>query len=190
MVRKLMVVCALSALAGLAAFPPSAAATERPASGAVQWDNQASADLAVALHHLHDIWNKGDIRSLKKAIIGDAALVTFELDAKTHKPIRLKSKADLDGFVESVASDLEDDGSVQELEHPVVNCRATPTMGICTEECVVHTRKPDGVRTVHRLWSTAIAVKQDGDWKWIQWHMSKASPTEVYKEGQPVASVN
>ncbi len=185
MTRKLTVGPAALVLAGFMAFPVFAAENS---NAGVQWDPKASEELAHALHQLHEVWNTGNIRGLKDAMIGDDALVTFELDAKTHKPIRLASKRDLDSFVESVATDLEEDGTVQELATPVVNCRATATFGVCTEECTVRTKKKDGVETLHRLWSTNLAVKQNGEWKWIQWHMSKAGPTETYKGGKLVTA--
>ena len=40
-------------------------------SGEVEWDAKYAKDLEASLHHLHEIWNTGDIESLKKFIIGD-----------------------------------------------------------------------------------------------------------------------
>jgi hypothetical protein len=173
----------------VAAFAYVASASPAKSSG-VQWDKQASDELAVALHQLHEVWNTGDIKSLKNAIVGDDALVTFELDPATHRPIRLASKKDLDAFVDNVASDLDTSKAVQELDHPVVNCRGTGNFGICTEECTVRTKLPGNEERVYRLWSTATAVKQDGTWKWIQWHMSLAAPTQVFKDGKLVTASN
>ena len=70
----------------------------------------------------------------------------------------------------------------------MLNCRATKNIGICTEECSVTVKLPGGVEERHRLWSTATAVKYEDGWKWIQWHMSTAGPTKIYKNGELVAS--
>ncbi len=155
----------------------------------VQWDAQASKEVAAALHEMHEVWNTGDIAALKELLIGDDVLVTFELDPETHEPIRLTSKQDLDRFVDGIVTDLDKDQAVSLLGDPVLNCRATANFGVCTEECSVSVKTPDGVEERHRLWSTATAVKQDGGWKWIQWHMSIGGPVERYKNGERVASV-
>jgi hypothetical protein len=151
------------------------------------WNAAASADLTSALHKMHDAWNNGDIRALKQLVAGDDTLVTFELDPVSHRPIRLGSKKDLDAFVDAVANDQSGTNAEYRLENPVVNCKATNAMGICTEECTVHVTTPDGTRKVHRLWSTATAIKDGENWKWIQWHMSLAAPTQVFKNGKLVS---
>jgi hypothetical protein len=139
------------------------------------WEDQASHELTAALHRLHEVWDKGDLASLKNEIVGDDALVTFELDPRDHTPIRLASKRDLDGFIDAVIANQERTHETLTFEEPVVNCRATGEVGICTEECTVHVKSPDGRERVDRLWSTAVAVKKDGRWKWVQWQMSTAA---------------
>ena len=151
------------------------------------WNARASAELTQALHKMHAVWDTGDITVLKKVVVGDDALVTFELDPSTHQPIRLASKRDLDGFIDGVMKDQKKTGAVIRLEAPVVNCKASDAMGICTEECTVHETTPDGVEKVHRLWSTATAIKTGGQWKWVQWHMSLAAPPQVFKNGKLVS---
>lgn len=151
------------------------------------WNAEASADLTSALHKMHEAWNTGDIRTLKQFVAGDDTLVTFELDPVTHEPIRLGSKRDLDAFVDAVANDQSDTNALYRLENPVVNCKAGDRMGICTEECTVHVTTPDGIEKVHRLWSTATAIKDGPTWKWVQWHMSLAAPAQVFKNGKLVS---
>ncbi|MEM9553985.1 MAG: nuclear transport factor 2 family protein [Acidobacteriota bacterium] len=158
------------------------------AESPVQWDDEASADLAMALHEMHEVWNSGDIESLKKLIIGDDVLVTFELDPETHAPIRLNSKDDMWQFVDKIVQNLDDEDAVSLLGHPGVHCRATDSFGICTEECNVTVKLGNGKEERHKLWSTATAVKAADGWKWIQWHMSTGGPTEVYQDGVKVAS--
>ncbi len=153
----------------------------------VQWDDKASEELGHALHQMHEVWNSGDIASLKELIVGDDVLVTFELDPATHQPIRISSKQELWDHVDNIVNNIDDEEAVSILGHPGVNCRATDSFGICTEECSVTVKLPDGVEEHHKLWSTATAVKDGDGWKWIQWHMSSGGPVKVYKDGQLVA---
>lgn len=173
--------------AGTVGFFTLTQAREGQSSGP-HWSPAASADLALALHKMHEVWGSGDIASLKKLVIGDDTLVTFELDPVTHQPIRLASKRDLDTFVDGIVSDQKNTNSTFRLEKPVVNCKATDSMGVCTEECTVHVTTPYGVERVHRLWSTATAVKHDGTWKWVQWHMSLAAPAQTFKDGRLITA--
>jgi hypothetical protein len=147
----------------------------------VKWDPVASEQLAEALHHMHVVWNAGDIKGLKALIAGDEQLVTFELSPAGHTPIRLRSKNDLDKFVDDVNNYLAKEKAVTVLDPPTVKCRALPNMGVCTEECTIHIKKDDGSERIDRLWSTNVAVKQPDGWKWIQWHMSVGTPSQLLK---------
>lgn len=152
------------------------------AGGPVQWDPEASEELEGALHHMHETWNRGDILSLKEMMVGDEVLTTFELDPETHAPIRLRSKAEIDRFVERVVTTVDGQEATAMLEMPALDCRATDSFGVCTEECTVHFKNAAGetLRT-DRLWSTGVAVKTDDGWRWIQWHMSLGEPTEAHR---------
>jgi hypothetical protein len=152
-----------------------------------QWNPRTAVELTEAMHRMHTVWDSGNQAALKAVILGDDALVTFELDPKTHEPIRLASKGALDKFVDEIVSDQRATNATFRLETPVVNCKGLDNFGVCTEECVVHVTMPNGVKEVHRLWSTATAVKHQGEWKWIQWHMSNAAAPQVLKNGRPVA---
>ena len=158
------------------------------ASGPVAWNEKASAELERTLHSMHEIWNSGDIKALKNMIVGDDVLVTFELDPDTHAPIRLRSKADIDRFVDNIVKAIDKDADLTQLEMPSLRCRATDSFGVCTEECTIHFKDSAGkiVRT-DKLWSTAVAVKYPDGWKWIQWHMSIAEPTVPLMEGRALA---
>jgi hypothetical protein len=145
----------------------------------IQWDEKASKDLEASLHKLHEIWNTGDIASLKQYIIGDSWIPTFELDPKTHQPIKLESKADLDGFIARTLTAQDDRKLVTELDMPKLRCRATATWGFCTEECSVKYKAQTGeLLGTDKLWSTQIAINTPEGWRWIQWHMSDASPPQ------------
>jgi hypothetical protein len=161
----------------------AAAAASMPAQparpGEVQWDEKASKDLEASLHQLHEIWNNGDIASLKQFIIGDAWIPTFELDPMTHKPIKLESKADLDGFISRTVTAQDDRHLVTQLDMPKLRCRATATWGFCTEECSVNYKAQSGeLLGTDKLWSTQIAINTPEGWRWIQWHMSDATPPQ------------
>lgn len=148
-------------------------------SDGLPWDEKYSKDLEVSLHELHEVWNTGDIAALKKYIIGDDVLPTFELDPRTHQPIRLGSKAELDEFVSKVATTQDDRNLVTELDPPTVRCRATATWGFCTEECSVKYKAQSGeLLGTDKLWSTQIAVNTEKGWRWVQWHMSDATPPQ------------
>jgi hypothetical protein len=158
------------------------------AAGPVAWNDKDSAELAAALHHMHDVWNSGNIKALKDLIVGDEVLVTFELDPETHAPIQLRSKRDIDRFVDDIVKAIDKEADLTQLEMPQLHCRATDSFGICTEECTIHFQNAAGkiVRT-DKLWSTAFAVKYPDGWRWIQWHMSVAEPTVPLLEGRPFA---
>ena len=148
----------------------------RPVSP-VAWNEAASQDLEHELHRLHEIWNSGDIASLKKYIIGDPVLPTFELDPLTHEAIKLSSKSELDAFVATTISAQGDRNLKTRLAEPITRCRATATWGVCTEECTVSYLRIDTDETVavDHLRSTQIAVKTADGWQWIQWQMSDSS---------------
>jgi hypothetical protein len=158
---------------------------QRPAAGPSIWDPAHSEDLVKALHHMHSVWNSGDIPALKQLMMGDDQLVTFELDPNTHSPIRLKSKKEIDGFVDDVVKSLKTQSATTVLEMPAITCRANATFGVCTEECTIHLKLPDGSERIDRLFSTATALKTSGGWRWIQWHMSIGTPSEFLKDGKP-----
>jgi hypothetical protein len=160
----------------------SASAVKSP----VRWDPAAAEEVKAALHKMHDAWNSGDIASLKKLLVGDDVLITFELDPETHSPLRISSRKQLLEFVDGIIDDAEATSGTFVLEHPLLHCKATKELGICTEECFVTVKFPDGLHERYRLWSTAVAVKYPDGWKWIQWHMSSAGPVEVYKNDRLV----
>lgn len=178
-------ILAAAAAASLAASPAAADPTHSPAVAppagtelaGFAWDSAASAELEAELHRLHQLWNDGDIATLKTLIVGDPSLPTFELDVKTHKPIRLVGKADIDRFIVEATRTGSSDGIRVELDKPVTACRATDGVGVCTEECTVRYRNAEGgiIATDH-LRSTQIAVKTGQGWRWIQWQMANTAP--------------
>ena len=147
------------------------AGTSRASEG-MTWDPAASKELEHALHHLHHVWNSGDMASIKRLLTGDEKLVSFELDPATHAPVRLTSKRDIDRFLDDTTRVVDSWGAKTEFEDPKVSCRATPTFGICTEECTITFKFPNGTTRTDRLWSTAVAVKLENEWRWIQWQMA------------------
>jgi SnoaL-like domain len=173
MKRKLII--SSIALAFFAAPTLSAVAQET-----LQWDDKASKDLVMALHHMHDVANSGDMKALKQILIGDDELVTFELASDNMTPVALRSKKEIHAHLDRIS----ESGSTQlgnfTLDMPKTSCRATATFGVCTEECTIHIKMPNGTERVDHLFGTGTAIKTDGAWKWVQWHMSIGAPSEKF----------
>jgi hypothetical protein len=148
-----------------------------------QWDDKASKELTMALHHTHEVANAGDIKALKQAYIGDDALVTFEMDPDNATPVVLRSKKEIDAHIDRVSAGLSAEGTLT-LDGPKMNCRATATFGVCTEECTIRLKKPDGTEQVDHFFGSGTAVKVGGEWKWVQWHMSVGGLREIHGNGQ------
>ena len=70
------------------------------------------------------------------------------------------------------------------LDMPKMNCKATATFGVCTEECTVRLKKADGTEQIDHFFGTGTAVKQNGEWKWVHWHMSVGGQREIVKNGK------
>jgi len=145
---------------------------------AAQWDEKASKELTMALHHTHEVANAGNIKALKQAYIGDNALVTFELDPDNATPVTLRSKKEIDAHLDRVSAGLSQQGELK-LDGPKMNCRATATFGVCTEECTIRLKMPDGTEQVDHFFGSGTAVKIGGEWKWVQWHMSVGAPRDI-----------
>ena len=147
------------------------------------WDDKASKELAAALHYTHEVANSGDIKALKKLMIGDDALVTFELASDQRTPVPLRGKNEIDKHLDAVNQGVSAAGTLS-LDMPKMNCRATATFGVCTEECTVRLKKPDGTEQIDHFFGTGTAVKLDGEWKWVHWHMSVGGQREIVKSGK------
>ncbi|HEY6803367.1 MAG TPA: nuclear transport factor 2 family protein [Pyrinomonadaceae bacterium] len=142
-----------------------------------QWDAKASQELMMALHKTHEDANAGHMNALKQAYIGDDALVTFELDPDNATPIALRTKKEIDAHFDKVSAGISNEGTLN-LDGPKMNCKATATFGVCTEECTVRLKKADGSEHVDHFFGSGTAVKMNGEWKWVQWHMSVGAPRD------------
>lgn len=158
----------------IAATPPA------PAGPAIVWDEAGSRDLEVAYHRLHESWNAMDTVALKSMIIGDDKLATFDNDPQTEAPIKLRTKADLDRFTDKIFDTFKTSHVKSVAEHPMIACRVSGAIGICTEECRVQLYSPDGAKQIVPLRASAVAVNDHGTWRFIQWHMSPGGPVESY----------
>jgi ketosteroid isomerase-like protein len=143
----------------------------------VVWDGPAGKELEHQLMKLHDALNAMDLQAIKQQVIGDDILVTFDVDPDTLKPIKLKSQDDIINYTQRFFESLKNTGITSKAEHPMIACRATAYFGACTEECKVKLTLPDGSGQEQQLRATVLAVKQDNQWKFIQWHMSEAGPS-------------
>ena len=149
------------------------------AKDAAQWDDKASKELHALLHRTHELSNAGDLKTLKQSYMGDDALVTFELDPDNATPVSLRSKKEIDAHLDRVSAGMTQQGTlVLDLQKLKMNCRATATFGVCTEECTIRLKKPDGTEQVDHFFGTGTAVKTGGEWKWVQWHMSVGGARE------------
>lgn len=146
------------------------------AKDAVQWNDQASKELLEALHHTHEVANAGDINAVKRAYIGDNALVTFELGAD-DSPVALRTKKEIDAHIDKVSAGINTEGTLN-LDGPKMQCRATGNFGVCTEECTVRLKRANGTEQVDHYFGSGTAVKIGNEWKWVQWHMSVGAPRE------------
>jgi hypothetical protein len=165
--------------AGLVIATMMMAGGSNASAPATAWDAKASEEVAHALHHMHEAWNAGDMEAVKKVIAGDDVLLTFELSADNKTPVVLRSRADILKFMDGITSTTEAKNENYVMEMPKMRCRATATFGVCTEECNVHLKRADGGERVDKLLGTAIAMKYPDGWKWIQWHMSRATVSET-----------
>jgi hypothetical protein len=179
---RIVLVLATSALVTSAlvwAYNPAAGGSPK---SPVRWDDRASMDLMHEFHALHEASNRGDYATVKRLIAGDDFLVTFELGSD-QTPVPLRSKKEIDSFLDRVVKEAADDRGTYELEMPKMNCRATETFGVCTEECTIH-YTVDGVERIDKSFGSGVAVKYPDGWKWIQYHMSVAAPSTILKNGK------
>ena len=150
-----------------------------------EWSKEAAQELESEFHRIHMAWNDGDLDTVKKLIAGDDVLVTFELNGN-QQAVALRSKKEIDSFLDQTAKDAGDQQGTYVLEMPKMNCRATSNFGVCTEECTIHLKMNDGTERIDKSFGTAVAVKFKDGWKWIQYHMSVASQSQTYKNGKPI----
>ncbi len=163
-------------LAGAISLSTSASIGGAAPKSAVQWEDKASKEVAAALHHMHEVANSGDMKTLSNLLVGDDVLVTFELASDNRTPVPLRSKKEIDQFMAGLVKQTGDENVTVTLDMPVMKCRATSSFGVCTEECTVRVKPGKGAERVDKLFGTAVAVKYGDEWKWIQWHMSVGGP--------------
>jgi SnoaL-like domain len=186
MTRKFFSIRGISiALAFVAATTLLWIATSAKSNGVKDtvWDDKASNELAAALHHMHEVANNGDIKALKQLMLGDDKLVTFELASDQLTPVPLRSKTEIDKHIDAVNEGISAEGTLS-LDMPKMNCRATATFGVCTEECTIRLKTADGTERVDHFFGTGSAIKTGGEWKWVQWHMSVGGQRQIVKNGK------
>jgi ketosteroid isomerase-like protein len=146
-------------------------------TGAVAWNAAEGKALERELIKLHEALNAMDLDAVKREVIGDDVLVTFDVDPDTLKPVKLASQDDMLRYTQHFFNSLKKAGATSKAEHPMIACRATANFGACTEECKVKLTLADGSQQEQQLRATVLAVKQGDNWKFIQWHMSEAGPS-------------
>ena len=165
------------------------ASAPAPPASTIVWDDAGSRNLEAAYHRLHDSWNAMDVPALKSMIIGDDKLATFDNDPVTDAPVKLSTKAEIDRFTDKIFDGFKSSHIKSLAEHPMIACRVSGALGVCTEECRVQLFMPDGLKQVVGLRASAVAVNDHGTWRFIQWHMSPSGPVETYdRSGNRVAA--
>ncbi len=149
-----------------------------PSDVSVQWDEAESKSLMMALHRTHEEANAGNMQIVKDAYIGDDALVTFEMDPDQATPVALRSKKEIDAHMDRAGKGIAAVGTLL-LDGPKMHCKATATFGVCTEECTIRIKRPDGTESVDHFFGSGTAIKVGGEWKWVQYHMSVGAPRDI-----------
>jgi hypothetical protein len=150
--------------------------------GAIEWDTAAAKDLEHELMGLHESLNSMDLAAIKRKVIGDDVLVTFDVDPDTLKPVKLSSQDEILRYTQRFFDSIKKAGITSKAEHPMIACRVASGFGACTEECKVKLYMPNGTMELQQLRATVLAVRHSDGWKWIQWHMSEAGPSHPIQE--------
>jgi hypothetical protein len=169
-----------AAVASVAFAPKAALAAPADPAQTVQWDENAGEEVMMLLHRMHHAWNDGDLDFIKRSVAEEGFVGTFELTGD-ETPAVLNSRQELVAFVERLVTDMKTTGVRTEASpNRTHQVRATSTFAICTEECDLIERHPDGSRHVlpHRG-TSALAKTADG-WKFVHWHVSQGGAGKVF----------
>src|SRR5262245_38493856 len=118
LLRRTGVITASLLLTGTLGAGGASKASTHNGPNARPWNDAASRELAAALHHLHEVANSDDRVELKRLILGDEALTTFELTGNNRTPVTLRSKLEIDAFIEGTVSEAARQDAVWVLEMP------------------------------------------------------------------------
>lgn len=168
-------VASVAAFAGKSAFAISAEQASN-----VEWDDQAAEEVRLMLRRMHRAWNEGDLESMKRYVMEDGFVGTFELTAD-EEPVVLESRQELLAFIGNLVANVNTSGAHAETSprssHRVL---ATSTFAICTEESDLIERYPDGSRYVLPHRGTSVLAKTVDGWKFVHWHVSKGGSGRRY----------
>jgi len=168
-------VASVAAFAGKTAFAAPVDPTQT-----VQWDANAAEEVLLMLRRMHRAWNNGDLEFMKRFVMEEGFVGTFELTAD-EQPVVLNSRRELLAFIEKLVADVNTSGTHTETSprssHRVL---ATSTFAICTEESDLIERYADGSRYVLPHRGTSVLAKTADGWKFVHWHVSLGGPGKHY----------
>jgi SnoaL-like protein len=162
-----------AAVASVAAFGGKmAVAAPADPTQIAQWDDNAAEEVKLLLGRMHQAWNEGDLEFMKRFIMEEGFVGTFDLTGD-ERPVVLNSRQELLAFIEKLVADVNTSGGQTETSprrsHRVL---ATSTFAVCTEESELIERYADGSRYVLPHRGTSVLAKTADGWKFVHWHVS------------------
>jgi ketosteroid isomerase-like protein len=143
------------------------------------WRASAAQDAEKAMHKLHAAWDKMDIAAVEGAIADDGFLATFEY-TDNNEAVTLRSKGDLVAWLKKGFDDLKArKATTTAIPQTKMECRATETLAVCTEECDIIYTRADGMLEVSPHRGTSVMRKGPDGWKFTHWHVSEAGARKV-----------
>ena len=143
------------------------------------WNTAAAQEAEMAMHKLHGAWDKMDMVAVEKAIADDGFLATFEYN-DSNEAVTLRSKADLVTWLRKGFQDLKArDATTVAIPQSKMECRATDTLAVCTEECDIVYKRADGLLEVSPHRGTSVMRKGPQGWQFTHWHVSEAGPRKT-----------
>jgi ketosteroid isomerase-like protein len=140
------------------------------------WNPAAAQEAERAMHKLHEGWDKMDMVAVEKAIADDGFLATFEY-TDTNEAVTLRNKADLVAWLRKGFDGLKArNATTVAIPQTKMDCRATNTMAVCTEECDIIYKRADGMLEVSPHRGTSVMRKGPQGWQFTHWHVSEAGP--------------
>jgi ketosteroid isomerase-like protein len=138
------------------------------------WNPAAAQEAEMAMHKLHGAWDKMDMAAVEKAIADDGFLATFEY-TDTNEAITLRNKAELVAWLRKGFDDLKArNATTVAIPQSKMDCRATDTLAVCTEECDIIYKRADGMLEVSPHRGTSVMRKGPQGWQFTHWHVSEA----------------
>jgi ketosteroid isomerase-like protein len=138
------------------------------------WNPEAAKEAELAMHKLHAAWDSMDMAAVEKAIADDGFLATFEY-TDGNEAVTLRNKADLVAWLRKGFDELKArNATTVAIPQRKMDCRATDTIAVCTEECDIIFKRSDGMLEVSPHRGTSVMRKGPDGWQFTHWHVSEA----------------